>query len=286
MRTFEIITTLQILAGTVIILLSIVNVLKSRRAVPENITSRRLIALSFGVLFVIGFVFSFLSLFTAVRFPFELLSGTLFLGSACFVYMAFKITTDARDHLEWKTSRYKRAEDRFRSEHLRDDLTGLYSKNGFIALIESHIRLAQRQKKSIILFYADIDGLKGINENFGHQEGDMMLKEAADVLRATFRRSDIMARIGEDEFAVLLIESSENHMDSVNDHFRQVLDEYNSKRHQKYRLSMTAGVTSYSPEYNDSVRDLLEHVYELAGGDTNCQETDHAVPDVINNSCQ
>lgn len=267
MGTYEIITTVQILAGTLIILLSIVNIMKSRKTVPENITKRRLIAVCFGILFITGFVFSFLSLFTAVRFPFELLSGTLFLGSACFVHMAFKITTDAHGHLEWKTSQYNRAEDKLRNLHLYDRLTGLYSKHGFISLIDSQIKLASRQKKRVILFYADIDDLKGINENFGRQEGDMMLKETADIVKATFRRSDIKARIGDDEFVVLLIEATEDHFEAINTNFRSMLEAFNSKRNQKYKLSISTGVTSYDPAFNDSIDNMLEHIYELAGRD-------------------
>jgi len=263
MGTYEIITTVQILAGTLIILLSIVNIMKSRKTVPENITKRRLIAACFGVLFITGFVFSFLSLFTAVRFPFELLSGTLFLGSACFVHMAFKITTAAHGHLEWKTSQYNRAEDKLRNLHLYDRLTGLYSKHGFISLIDSQIKLASRQKKRVILFYADIDDLKGINENFGRQEGDMMLKETADIIKAAFRRSDIKARIGDDEFVVLLIEATEDHFEAINTNFRSMLEAFNSKRNQKYKLSISTGVTSYDPAFNDSINNMLEHIYEL-----------------------
>ncbi|RJR22321.1 MAG: GGDEF domain-containing protein [Nitrospiraceae bacterium] len=273
MGTYEVITTLQILAGTLIILLSLVSMMRALRSVPGSITKQRLIATSFTVLFLVGFVFSFLSLFTDVRFPFELLSGTLFLGSACFVYMAFRITADTRGRLSWKIDQYNRVEIKLKTLSMHDGLTGLYNRHGFFTLMDHYLKLARRQKKRVILFYADIDDLNGINENFGRQEGDMMLKETADIIKAAFRRSDIMARIGDDEFVVLLIEAAEDQFDAINTNFRKLLEEFNSRRIQKYKLSITTGVTGYDPGYNDSINNMLDQVYDLLGRDRERQET-------------
>jgi diguanylate cyclase (GGDEF)-like protein len=267
METYEVITTIQILAGTVIILLSLVSIMKTQVSVPGRITNIRLIAISFAALFLIGFVLSLLSLLTDVRFPFEVLSGSLFLGSACFVYIAFRITADTSGHLAWKTGQYNRAEDKLKGLSLYDGLTGLYNRHGFFTLMDNHMELAYRQKRRVALFYADIDDLKGTNENLGRQEGDMILKETANILKATFRKSDIMARIGDDEFVVLLIEASGDHFEAIDGNFRKTLEEFNSKRNQKYKLSISTGVTSYDPGYNDSIENMLEHVYELLGQD-------------------
>jgi diguanylate cyclase (GGDEF)-like protein len=265
MGTYEVITTTQILAGTVIILLSLVSIMKTLAYVPGRITKRRLIAISFAVLFLIGFVFALLSLLTDVRFPFELLYGSLFLGSACFVYIAFRVIAYTRDHLVQRTEQYHNAEDKIKCLSLRDELTGLYNRQGFITLMDNHLKLALRQKKRIVLFYAEIDDLERVNNNLGKQEGDMMLREAANILKAGFRGSDIIARIGEDEFIVLLIDASEDHFEAINNNFRKTLEEHNSRRHEKYKLSISTGVTSYDPGYNDSIDNMLDHVYELKG---------------------
>ena len=267
MSTSEVITTALILAGTVIILSSLVRIMKIQISVPGSITKRQLIVISLGVLFLVGFIFSFLSLLTDIRFPFELLSGSLFLGSACIVYIAYRITANTRGYLVQRTELYNQAEDKLKGLSLHDGLTGLYNRHGFITLIESQLKLARRQKKKIILFYADIDDLKGINDNLGKQEGDMVLRETANILKASFRGSDIITRIGDDEFAVLLIDASEEHFEAINGNFRKTLEEHNSKRHEKYKLSISTGVTGYDPGYNDSIDNLLDHVYELVERD-------------------
>lgn len=267
MRTYEVITIIQMLAGTGIILWSFVSAMSKQRQVPGRITNRQMVAVSLAALFLVGFVLSFLSLFTGVRFPFELLFGSLFLVSACFVYIASRVTADTQSHLTQKTEQYIHAEDTLKGLSLHDGLTGLYNRHGFITLMDSQLKLARRRKKRMILFYADIDNLKGVNDNLGEQEGDMMLREAANIMKSCFRGSDIIARIGEDEFAVLLIEASEEHFEAINGNFRKILEGHNSNRHEKYKLSITTGVTSYNPEYNASIDNLLDHIYELVGRD-------------------
>ena len=90
---------------------------------------------------------------------------------------------------------------------LVDDLTGLYNRRGFMTLAEAHLRVAMRAGQRFLLVYADLDGLKEINDTLGHRYGDEALVKMADVLRATFRQSDILARLGGDEFVVLAAEA-------------------------------------------------------------------------------
>src|SRR5690349_13522502 len=82
---------------------------------------------------------------------------------------------------------------------LIDDLTGLYNRRGFLALAEQHLRMIQR-KGAALLIYLDLDDLKLINDSYGHLEGNRALIVTANVLRACFRQSDILARMGGDEF--------------------------------------------------------------------------------------
>lgn len=257
MKLSEIIVVIQILAGTVIILYSLFKSFNIHASAPKKITKGWLISISLAALFFIGSIFSFLSLLANISFPFELISGSLFLGSACFIYMAFKLTKETRSHLQQKTDQHKQAKDKLAGLSLHDGLTGLYNRQGFLTLMDNHVKLAQRQKKRVFLFYADIDNLQGINDTLGFQEGDMMIKDAADVIKANFRRSDIIARVGGDEFIVFLIGTSEDHVETINSNFRKNLEIHNSKRHQKYKLLMKTSVSYYDPEYNDSIDNML-----------------------------
>lgn len=93
--------------------------------------------------------------------------------------------------------------DRLRNLAVTDELTGVYNRRGFETVAAQHLRLAHRTRKKIALFFADLDDLKAINDSFGHNEGDRAIKDASNVLQSTFRDSDILARMGGDEFLIL-----------------------------------------------------------------------------------
>lgn len=103
----------------------------------------------------------------------------------------------------------KQMEEAFREQSITDELTGLHNRRGFLALAEQGFKMARRMGKGVSLFYADLDDLKKINDSLGHSEGDRALQAAARALRACCRDSDILARIGGDEFVVLQFEDSE-----------------------------------------------------------------------------
>ena len=87
---------------------------------------------------------------------------------------------------------------------LRDDLTGLANRRAFTTVGEQLLRVAERAGETVLLVYVDLDGMKLINDRDGHAAGDRALRAAADLLRETFREADLVARIGGDEFCVLL----------------------------------------------------------------------------------
>ena len=151
----------------------------------------------------------------------------------------------------------KQAENKLREISLTDELTGVYNRRGFFSLIEPFIRIAKRQEKRIFLLYADVDKLKHINDRFGHQEGDTALRECALILKETFRESDIIARIGGDEFAVISLEACQADMHGVLSRLRKNLEIFNAKKNSNYALSMSWGIAFCDPEKLCSLDDLL-----------------------------
>jgi diguanylate cyclase (GGDEF)-like protein/PAS domain S-box-containing protein len=99
--------------------------------------------------------------------------------------------------------RRKEEEQRLVELSLRDQLTGLLNRRGFLVMLPEHRKRAKRSKAPVIVLYADLDGLKEINDRFGHARGDDVLREVATVMRETFRESDLVARLGGDEFCVV-----------------------------------------------------------------------------------
>ena len=85
-----------------------------------------------------------------------------------------------------------------------DPLTNLANRRGFMPLLEHQLAIAHRQGEPLSVLFIDLDGLKVVNDRFGHAFGDQMLQETAAILRDTFRTSDVPARMGGDEFCVLL----------------------------------------------------------------------------------
>ena len=91
---------------------------------------------------------------------------------------------------------------------LTDELTGLFNRRGFTTVAQGHLRLASRTGNRFVLFFIDLDGLKTINDRHGHAEGDLAIVRVAEVLRTTFRQSDVVARFGGDEFVVLALDGA------------------------------------------------------------------------------
>ena len=144
-----------------------------------------------------------------------------------------------------------------------DVLTGLYNRRGFFNLMEYQLKLAKRQKKKLCLLYADLDNFKKINDQYGHQEGDRALIEVARILKNTYRESDIIARIGGDEFVVFPIEISEDYVDTIPARLQSNFETYNSNNGREYKLSISIGISSFNPESPVTVDDLLEKADKL-----------------------
>jgi diguanylate cyclase (GGDEF)-like protein len=129
---------------------------------------------------------------------------------------------------------------------LSDELTGVYNRRGFLALAERQLKLGRRSGRAILVFFADVDGLKQINDKFGHKEGDLALVHAAEVLEKTFRDSDVIARFGGDEFAVLALEVSGHSESTIRARLEQNLKELNAK-HSRCTLSISLGAVRFDP---------------------------------------
>ena len=146
--------------------------------------------------------------------------------------------------------------DALRSLSLIDGLTDLYNRRGFNDLGEQYLKLAVRSSRSVSLIYLDIDRFKTINDTLGHHVGDRALLCVADTLRDTFRRSDIVARMSGDEFAVLAFETSEENAQTLVQRLRDEINELNETTRERFQLSVSIGLAR-----NDG--DNLVHLDEL-----------------------
>jgi diguanylate cyclase (GGDEF)-like protein len=140
---------------------------------------------------------------------------------------------------------------------LRDELTGLYNRRAFRVLASQSLRAAHRLQRHVLLFFADLDGLKHINDRFGHVEGDRALSRAAAGLKATFNgKSDIVARISGDEFIAMVIEGERRGADEL---CRQLLHSVATRgaRESRYALTLSVGVARSDSERPQSLSELM-----------------------------
>ena len=139
---------------------------------------------------------------------------------------------------------------------LMDELTGLYNRRGFLALAERQLKLARRAGRSVLLFFIDVDGMKEINDVFGHAEGDAALKCTAAALETTFRDSDVIARFGGDEFAALAIEASGQNEATIRDRLTEYLKSA-SRKDSSCEFSVSLGTARFDPWNPTSIRELI-----------------------------
>ena len=151
----------------------------------------------------------------------------------------------------------KHLEEALRSLSLTDELTGLYNRRGFSTLAERHLSLARRKGQDLLLVLADIDGLKPINDTFGHAAGDQVVIDAGNVLKGTYRRVDIIARIGGDEFTAFPIEAGPDSAEILMNRLQENIAKHNERYTRPFRLSMSVGIGRINPADCPNVQRLL-----------------------------
>ena len=155
-----------------------------------------------------------------------------------------------------------RMQSALRSQSLIDDLTGLYNRRGFLALAQQQWKLSRRTKRGFFIVGADLDGLKKVNDILGHLEGDQALVNTSSILKKSFRETDILARIGGDEFTVLAIDAAGENKTTITARLEDNLKEYNSQENNLYSLSLSYGIVFYDPKDGLSLEQILEKADE------------------------
>jgi diguanylate cyclase (GGDEF)-like protein/PAS domain S-box-containing protein len=151
----------------------------------------------------------------------------------------------------------KNLEETLRNSSLKDDLTGLFNRRGLLKQAAPYFDFARRQKEKLLLLFIDLDGMKKINDEFGHNEGDNALIQTAAILNHTFRSSDIIARLGGDEFTVLVTDLNASKEDAIA-RLNENLRAYNASETRSHKLSFSIGVATLEPERMACFEELLE----------------------------
>jgi diguanylate cyclase (GGDEF)-like protein len=150
----------------------------------------------------------------------------------------------------------ERLQAELRELSLHDELTGLLNRRGFMTLAEQHRRLALRTRQEFVLLYMDMDGLKHINDAYGHDAGDQALMAVARAMQQSFRKSDILARMGGDEFAILFANSDAASAKVIITRLKESLKRINPS--DQYALSLSVGMAYFNQNNQAAIEDLLK----------------------------
>lgn len=176
------------------------------------------------------------------------------LRGSTFYIIDLKDITEIVEHVEEKK--------KLREMTLRDELTGLYNRRGFYTHAEHIIKVSKRNKDKMILFFIDVDNLKSINDTYSHQAGDDALIDTTDIIKKTFRESDIIARFGGDEFVILARLVKKSLGEKLSARFKRNLNSHNKKNIRPYKLSLSVGVAQCGSKPDISIDDLLKRADE------------------------
>jgi diguanylate cyclase (GGDEF)-like protein len=174
------------------------------------------------------------------------------------VYAQYEQMADTAQAHADELARRDVAEVEMRKLSLTDVLTGLHNRRGFFIHAEQVFKLAQRKQARSAVIFADVDGLKHVNDERGHETGDQLIRDAAAVFRESFRDADVIARLGGDEFVAYTLDDGQP--DIILSRLHANLHAFNLLQERPFRVSISAGIVQCDPA---SEQNLLNYV-ELA----------------------
>lgn len=158
--------------------------------------------------------------------------------------------------LLYLAARINAMEREIHSLSIRDELTGLYNLRGFRLLARQALRLAQRANVPFSVLFIDLDNLKKVNDEFGHKSGSAFLAETGDLLSSTFRETDVIGRIGGDEFAVAG-QFTHDEIAEIAQLLQQSAVLRSADKDRQYPLSFSIGFVTCTQNSRLSLNDLL-----------------------------
>jgi len=165
----------------------------------------------------------------------------------------------AERKLQLTLRKLRLSNEKLENQSLTDDLTGLNNRRGFFTFGLQQMKIAKRLKKANYLVFLDIDYLKEVNDSYGHAVGDLLLQGVAAILKGTLRESDVIGRIGGDEFAVLAMRSKGLGERSLVARIDRAVQAFRIKKHKRLRLSVSMGLVSVDPQKYQQLDDFLAH---------------------------
>ncbi|MDN7128244.1 sensor domain-containing diguanylate cyclase [Pseudidiomarina sp. 1APR75-33.1] len=150
-----------------------------------------------------------------------------------------------------------------------DELTLISNRRGFLTLADHSLKMCKRHNVPFTFVFFDLNKFKAINDDYGHHEGDYVLKTFARLMLDTFRESDIVARLGGDEFIVMLSDAKEDKVEKALERLAKAVEQENKSNDKPYTIEYSAGIASFEPETEIAIEDMIKRadaaMYEQKG---------------------
>lgn len=145
---------------------------------------------------------------------------------------------------------------------VKDELTDLFNVRGLKLLMKNNISLLQREHSSSVIVFLDLDQFKKINDTFGHKKGDEVLKDFAAFLKSSCRNSDVVARVGGDEFIMMLNNISIDKAKDLMLELNELVMAYNESQTDDIELLFSYGLEKIDTEIHLSIDDIIKRADE------------------------
>ncbi len=144
-----------------------------------------------------------------------------------------------------------------------DKLTGVYNRSGFAENADRILHNAKLAGEDIFVLFADLDRLKYVNDNFGHDAGDSFISEIADILKRVFHKDEIVMRYGGDEFVVISSGIDDGTANKITREIQVMIENLNSSGRYEFPLSLSIGYTIKKANNSNELEDLIEEADKL-----------------------
>ena len=281
MNTLNIMAIIQMVAGAIIIGISIIVCSRSGRQYLEKQEIQWLVTISL----VFGGAYALLIVLWFTRtLPADAFSGGIVLICSCLIASMAAFNKGMTKRLNEEIAEHTISKQKIDELSLHDHLTHLYNRKGFISIAEQHLKRLRRLRKKAVLFYVELNNLHMINEKSGYRGGDRVLTNVGALMTSTFRQSDVLARIGDNEFMAFLVDADIEDMEIIYKNFQDKMRKYNDKRSSRFKLSLSFGVSSCDPEVVKSANEIISQASSSVKLKKK-EENTRKLPDSKNHAC-
>lgn len=159
--------------------------------------------------------------------------------------------------------------ERLKRQGLTDTLTAINNRRFFDQRLKEEVSTAQRSKRLLSCMLLDVDFFKRVNDTYGHQVGDLVLRDVAALIRAQMRGSDVLSRYGGEEFSALLAQAGEEEALEVAERIRESIEQhvFSIDGQADFNVTISIGVTTFNPALNESAAMRIQGEYIVGQAD-------------------